>query len=63
MPGAERQIRIDMQSQWKAVQAAFITMCGGDAETMMRREAEREAMEAPLRREYLARAALIKETA
>lgn len=48
----ERDIRIAMQPKWKAVQAAFIDACGGDANVMVRRLAERDAMEASLIEEY-----------
>lgn len=53
----ERDIRISMQPKWKAIQSAFIDMCGGDMEQMQRRGREREAMEAPLIAEYRARLA------
>lgn len=41
-----------MQPRWRAVQAAFINLCGGDMQAMHARAAEREAMEAPLIEAY-----------
>lgn len=55
----ERDIRIAMQPKWKAVQEAFINMCGGDIAVMQRRQPERMAMEAPLIAEYHARVAAL----
>lgn len=56
----ERDIRIEMQPRWKVIQERFILMCGGDMEVMRQREPEREAMEAPLREEYLRRVEALK---
>lgn len=57
----EQDIRVLMQPKWRAVQEAFIDMCGNDFEAMRRREDERKAMEAPLIAEYHARVAALAE--
>ena len=54
---SEQDIRVQMVPQWRAVQAKFIEICGGDMMAMQVRENERREMEAPLIAEYHRRVA------
>jgi hypothetical protein len=54
---SEQDIRVQMVPQWRAVQAKFIEMCGGDMHVMAAREHQRREMEAPLIAEYHRRVA------
>ena len=56
---SEQEIRIDMAPKWKAVQARFIDMCGGDSEVMRQRLHIRDNWEAPLIEDYHRRVAAL----